>query len=612
MPNVYDGIRKMDDEELKYLIASLETVTITNIASEMGQKAKRRAVKFANTIKGLFDSKQFSVPKVIPLDKRIALRKAEFDNIPREKLNSKIKSILVEKVNAAGEKVSNYDSEDEISVNIISTAVKNYKKEISENLTPAQKADAIRHRYNEKLMAQNRDQLKNQTEDQREQTEQAIQNQINNMSEKEQKELKDALGVDNLTGSAIRKMLTTAAGTTVAMTVLDASGFGAYVALTTIMHAIFTTTIGITLPFAAYTGATSFLAFITGPVGWAALIGVEALMINHNKDKLIYELLSQVVWRSVESYGYRFTPREEELPSWLPDIERDAAIAESTAYMDLLRENEKLKEEHTELKNNISNNEDIISQNSSTIKLLNQRIKEANGRTKENAREKQELEQKYLNANSKFQKIKNEIESMHQKYENLSEEDKSRYEFAKSDAEKYKDKLDKKEKEIADLYQLIDDSMKKGDEKKALIESLNDKVKRLKDKNALLVNKLDKNNQDVERKTESKRKKLESRWGIAYKRFTFDTGVIKYVVKNFPYNELGNIEAVLMEIHQTDDPMALTGNRGKIYDGRAHIEFSTSSGFPGRIFYRIDKNQPNGKSVIITNILKHNDSRYCK
>lgn len=611
MPNVFDGITKMDDEELKYLIASLETVTITNIASEMGQKAKRRAVKFANAIKGLFNSEQFSEPNVIPLDKRIALRKAEFDNIPREKLNSKIKSILIEKVNAVEKNVSNYDSEDEISVNVISTAAKNYKKEISENLTPAQKADAIRHRYNEKLMAQNREQLKNQTEDQREQTEQAIQNGINNMSEKEQKELKDALGVDNLTGSAVRKMLTTAAGTTVAMTVLDASGFGAYVALTTIMHAIFTTTIGITLPFAAYTGATSFLAFITGPIGWAALVGVEAIMINHNKDKLIYELLSQVVWRSVESYGHRFTSREEELPSWLPDIERDAAIADSAAYMDLLSENEKLKEDHKELKNNISNNEDIISKNSSTIKLLNQNIKEAKERTKENAREKQELKQKYLNANSEFQKIKNEMESMHQKNENFSEEDKFRYELAESDAEKSKDELDKKEKEITDLYQCIDDFMKKSDEKKVLIESLNDEVESLKDRNTLLVNKFDENNQEVERKTESKRKKLEFRWGTAYKRFTFDTGVIKHVVKNFSYNELGNIEAKLMEMHQTKDPMALRENHGKIYDGRAHIAFKISSS-PGRIFYRVDKNQPNGKTVIITDILKHNDPCYCK
>lgn len=612
MANVFDGIRKMDDEELRYLIASLETVTITNIASEMGQKAKRGAVKFANTIKGLFNSKQFSVPKVIPLEKRIMLRKAELDNIHREELNSKIKSILVEKVNAAGGKVSSYDSEDEISVNIIFTAAKNYKKEISENLTPAQKADAIRHRYNEKLMAQNREQLKNQTEEQREKTEQAIQNQINNMSEKEQKELKDALGVDNLTGSAVRKMLSTAAGTTVAMTVLDASGFGAYMALTTIMHAIFTTTLGITLPFAAYTGATSFLAFITGPVGFIALIGVEALMINHNKDKLIYELLSQIVWRSVESYGHRFTPREEELPSWLPDIERDAAIADSTVYMDLLRENEKLKEEHKKLKNNIFNDEDTILKNSSTIKLLNQRIEEAEERTKENGIEKKELEQKYLDANLKFQKIKDEMDDMHQEYENLSEEDKFRYELAKSDAEKSKVELEKKEKEIADLYQLIDDSMKESDEKKALIKSLNDEVKSLKDKNTLLSNELDKTNQEVERKTDSKKKALESRWSTVYKRFVFDTGVIKYVVKNFLYSDLGNIEAVLMEMHQTDDPMALSGNRGKIHDGRAHIEFSTSTGFPCRIFYRVDKNQPNGKTVIITEIEKHNDSRYCK
>lgn len=612
MANIFDGIKKMNDEDLKYLIASLETVTIANIASEMGQKAKRGAIKFANAIKDIFNSKQFSEPKVIPIDRRIAIRKAELDSMSREELNSKIKSVLINKAKAAGSNVSNYDSEDEISVNIISLAAKNYKKEISESLTPAQKADAIRHRYNEKLVNQTQEQLKKQTKEQREKTEQAIQNEIDNMPERKQNELKEALGIDKLTGAAVRKMLSTATGTTVAMGVLDASGFGVYMALTTIMHAIFTTTLGITLPFAAYSGATSFLAFITGPVGWAALIGVEALMINRNKDKLIYELLSQVVWSSVEAYGHRFTPREEDLPSWLPDIERDAAKADSSAYMELLCENENLKKERIELKNTIVKNGKTISKSSDTIKLLNQKIIEANDQTEEDRRERQELEGKYLSTNSKFQKIKNEMEFMHKQYEDLSEEEKSRYELAKLDAEESKMELDKKEKEIADLNELINQSEKEIDEKQALIESLNDEVKSLKAKNALLDNELDKTNQEVERKTDSKTKALESRWCTVYKRFVFENGVIKYVVKNFQYNELGNIEARLMEMHQTHDPKALWGNRGKIYDGRSHIEFSTPSGFPGRIFYRVDNNLPSGKHVIITDILKHNDPRYAK
>jgi len=47
----------------------------------------------------------------------------------------------------------------------------------------------------------------------------------------------------------------------------NASGFGIYLAATTTLG-FMTHAIGITLPFAVYTGLTSTIAFIIGPVGW--------------------------------------------------------------------------------------------------------------------------------------------------------------------------------------------------------------------------------------------------------------------------------------------------------------------------------------------------------
>lgn len=84
----------------------------------------------------------------------------------------------------------------------------------------------------------------------------------------------------------------------------------------------------------------------------------------------------------------------------------------------------------------------------------------------------------------------------------------------------------------------------------------------------------------------------------------------KYVSKNFEYNELGNIEARLVEMYGTEDPLSLRCNRGNMSDGGTHIEFSTPSGFPGRIFYRVDKEDYPGKTIVVSEILKHNDPRY--
>lgn len=48
------------------------------------------------------------------------------------------------------------------------------------------------------------------------------------------------------------------------------SGFGLYIAASSSLAAL-TSAVGLTLPFAVYTGVSSVLATVTGPVGWAAL-----------------------------------------------------------------------------------------------------------------------------------------------------------------------------------------------------------------------------------------------------------------------------------------------------------------------------------------------------
>lgn len=57
-----------------------------------------------------------------------------------------------------------------------------------------------------------------------------------------------------------------------AMALASSSGFGVYLAATTILGAL-TSVIGVTLPFAIYMGLTSTMAVLLGPVGWAALVG---------------------------------------------------------------------------------------------------------------------------------------------------------------------------------------------------------------------------------------------------------------------------------------------------------------------------------------------------
>lgn len=65
-----------------------------------------------------------------------------------------------------------------------------------------------------------------------------------------------------------------------ALTIANLSGFGLYLASSTALGAI-TSAVGVTLPFAAYTGLSSALSVIIGPIGWAAL----GLWVAHKLGK---------------------------------------------------------------------------------------------------------------------------------------------------------------------------------------------------------------------------------------------------------------------------------------------------------------------------------------
>ena len=73
--------------------------------------------------------------------------------------------------------------------------------------------------------------------------------------------------------------------------VAGTSGFGLYAASTTALGFV-THAVGITLPFAVYTGLTSSIAFVIGPAGWLAISFWGFLNLTKTEwDKLIPALL---------------------------------------------------------------------------------------------------------------------------------------------------------------------------------------------------------------------------------------------------------------------------------------------------------------------------------
>ncbi len=50
MPNIFDGLRKISDNDIIEQIALLETMNVTNISKPIIQKAKKRTISIINFI----------------------------------------------------------------------------------------------------------------------------------------------------------------------------------------------------------------------------------------------------------------------------------------------------------------------------------------------------------------------------------------------------------------------------------------------------------------------------------------------------------------------------------------------------------------------------------
>ncbi|OOM79892.1 hypothetical protein [Clostridium sp. BL-8] len=194
MPNIFDGLRKIADNDIIEQVALLETMNITNISKPVIQKAKKRTISIINLIGSKIGRNNvIEEPEVTEIWALIDEKKEELKDCTREELNERLLNILLEKIKGDIED----ESEDAISIEVIEEASKLYK--VYENLTPGKKADNIYLKYNEKLEGKAKEFINDQPFIDLQETEENIEEIINNMDEKRRKEFLKSMEVENLT-----------------------------------------------------------------------------------------------------------------------------------------------------------------------------------------------------------------------------------------------------------------------------------------------------------------------------------------------------------------------------------------------------------------------------
>jgi len=239
----------------------------------------------------------------------------------RQKLNNLLKEELIKNVecdmfdNNAVSKVN----EKKLSKEIINTSARWKKLEIEnpDEIDMKKKVEIITNNFQSMLLKQLSDIDKKMGDKEKNRADKEIENQLEKMSEERREAIKDALNIEELSGEVLRKAVLSSSGPLATIGIVSLSGFGAYVAFTTVMHAIFTTVLGITLPFGVYTAATSGLAILAGPIGWLLVVGFGGHQFLKGKKRLSRSLLTQAVWFSYNYIEYDID--EDNMPDWVPD-----------------------------------------------------------------------------------------------------------------------------------------------------------------------------------------------------------------------------------------------------------------------------------------------------
>lgn len=389
LANIFDGLDTISDQEMREQVATLETVTLGNIMGIYGTKAHEKLAGAVNFIGGIFGkSDAMEKPQVREMDELIreSVQTLQYDS--RDILVSRLEMILRKRSDITNQ----FATREDISIAVVDKAA-NYL-EIDSALSPAEKIEATFSRYMERMYKKMREKAANQTMIEIRETIRIMDADIAAMSEADRESMRKALNVDKVTGETVHKILMTTGGSTLFLGA--ATGFGTYLALTTIMHAVFTTAIGITLPFAAYTGAASVFSFFTGPIGWILLAGVGIWQFTSGSSKVDGEVLSMTVFLARAAYKKPFVAAEEVLPSWIPTGNtqaREEREQQEALYVKLQEDYKNKSNEYEEEKRKRSDAERAEREAQKSLKKEKEREATARKNLVEVQQKKEHLEQ---------------------------------------------------------------------------------------------------------------------------------------------------------------------------------------------------------------------------
>lgn len=312
-PTLFDGLQNASKEELSYLIALLRQQTMKNIFSDKFNNTVTTGKKAFNSVMSFFGKSKKTNDDI---DRESQENHQDINNKIKEEIRAlqsysqeQLYTLFIEEVR---EELAVPDSSLALLSNKIITSAAKTDPSINEELDVEQKADIIYQKTLQSIISS----LEKQSDEERDEMIRQLNIELDSLSSDRKELIKQSLQTDHLSGEVLRNSFLKS-GVGIGSLITVGSSFGAYIAINTIIHAIFTSFLGITLPFAIYTGVAKSVSIIAGPIGWCALGGYSIYSLIKTSGKLTSAMMSVVVFIAMTIYGKSFSVDENGAPLWI-------------------------------------------------------------------------------------------------------------------------------------------------------------------------------------------------------------------------------------------------------------------------------------------------------
>lgn len=337
-PILFDGLQKASKEELSYLIALLRQQTMKNIFSDKFNNTVTTGKKAFNSVMSFFGKTNKTNDDI---DRESKENHQDINNKIKEEIRTlqsysqeELYTLFIEEVR---EELDVPDSSLALLSNKIIASAAKTDSSINEELTVEQKADIIYQKTLQSIISS----LEKQSDEERNEMIRQLDIELDSLSSDRKELIKQSLQTDHLSGEVLRNSLLKS-GVGIGSLITVGSSFGAYIAINTIIHAIFTSFLGITLPFAVYTGVAKGVSIIAGPIGWCALGGYSIYSLIKTSGKLTSAMMSVVVFIAMTIYGKSFSVDENGAPLWITSDSIEYQEYQNNQYR-IIQLNDKVK-----------------------------------------------------------------------------------------------------------------------------------------------------------------------------------------------------------------------------------------------------------------------------